>query len=92
MPNVPIQPSTQDWGSVNVGRASTKSGTKSGGKASMEKRYGAGGNASVHSGGIMSARKVRDKRFDIDMGSLFHEFLELIANCQLMYLAYFAYP
>ena len=68
MPNVPIQPSTQDWGSVNVGRASTKSGTKSGGKASMEKRYGAGGNASVHSGGIMSARKVRDKSFDIDMG------------------------
>lgn len=92
MPNVPIQPSTQDWGSVNVGRASTKSGTKSGGKASMEKRYGAGGNASVHSGGIMSARKVRDKSFDIDIGFTVPWIFGNIANCQLMYLAYFVYP
>lgn len=58
MPSVPIQQHTQDWGTVNVGRGgSTRSGTQSGGKKTTEKRYGQA-NASAHSGGIMSARKL----------------------------------
>ncbi|MGK3750035.1 MAG: hypothetical protein ACI8RD_002333 [Bacillariaceae sp.] len=59
MPQVPNQPGTQDWGSVNVGSGAAGSGYKKTGTATKEKRHGAGGNSSAHSGGIMSARKVR---------------------------------
>lgn len=62
---------TQDWGAVNVGsgaaggkvkKPTTARGidaAKASGAIATEKRYGAGGNASAHSGGIMSAKKVR---------------------------------
>ena len=46
---------TQDWGTVNVGRASRPTAKV---KTGVAKRYGQS-NASAHSGGIMSARKVR---------------------------------
>ena len=36
---------------------------KATGAMTTEKRYGAGGNASAHSGGIMSAKKVRFRHF-----------------------------
>ena len=66
--NVPV---TQDWGAVNVGQGtlnkSTKPKTARGidmakatGAVVTEKRYGAGGNASAHSAGIMSAKKVSE--------------------------------
>jgi hypothetical protein len=66
-------PHTQDWGTVNVGRATIghtqKPKTardidlaKASGAISTEKRHGAGGNASAHSAGIMSAKKVRDAK------------------------------
>lgn len=57
MPTGTNQSHVQDWGSVNVGRASRPTAKKSVG---VEKRYGAGGNASAHSGGIMSARKLEE--------------------------------
>jgi hypothetical protein len=59
---------TQDWGAVNVGRGTVASKPKTArgidlakatGSMVTEKRHGAGGNASAHSGGIMSAKKVR---------------------------------
>ena len=68
MPTGTNVPHTQDWGSVNVGRGTVKSKPKTArgidiakatGSMVTEKRYGAGGNASAHSGGIMSAKKVR---------------------------------
>jgi hypothetical protein len=63
---------TQDWGTVNVGRGaiggSQKPKTargidlaKASGALTTEKRYGAGGNASAHSAGIMSAKKVNEQ-------------------------------
>mmetsp|Transcript_33412 Transcript_33412/g.37345 ORF Transcript_33412/g.37345 Transcript_33412/m.37345 type:complete len:158 (-) Transcript_33412:184-657(-) len=52
----------QDWGSVNVGSGASRSGAKSG-KGTTEKRHGAGGNSSAHSG-IMSARKL-DEATDV---------------------------
>jgi len=51
----------QDWGSVNVGRGA-RPGAKSG-KGTTEKRHGAGGNSSAHTG-IMSARKL-DEATDV---------------------------
>ena len=57
MPTGTNQTISQDWGAVNVGRASRPSAK--GAKTGVEKRHGSGGNASAHSGGIMSARKVR---------------------------------
>lgn len=58
MPTGTNQTHQQDWGAVNVGSAYRPSskGTKTG----VEKRHGAGGNASAHSGGIMSARKLEE--------------------------------
>lgn len=61
----------QDWSPVNVGRSNTGarktpksahqvSMLKAAGVLTTEKRYGAGGNKSAHSGGIMSARKLED--------------------------------
>lgn len=62
MPTGTNQTFQQDWGAVNVGRASRPSAKT---KVGVAKRHGAGGNASAHSGGIMSARKVRcDEAFD----------------------------
>ena len=69
MPTGTNIPMSQDFESVNVGRASLNGPTKpktargidaakASGLISTEKRHGAGGNASAHSGGIMSARKV----------------------------------
>jgi Multiprotein bridging factor 1 len=69
MPTGTSIPFSQDFDSVNVGRGagagSTKPKTaravdaaKASGLISTEKRHGAGGNASAHSAGIMSARKV----------------------------------
>jgi len=55
MPTGQNQAHTQDWGAVNVGRSSRPSAKAVTGVA---KRYGQS-NASAHSGGIMSARKVR---------------------------------
>ena len=65
--------SGQDWAPVNVGRATVggmrKSAPKSAQQVSMlkaagvmstEKRYGAGGNKSAHSTGVMSARKLEE--------------------------------
>mmetsp|Transcript_18550 Transcript_18550/g.29896 ORF Transcript_18550/g.29896 Transcript_18550/m.29896 type:complete len:178 (-) Transcript_18550:187-720(-) len=64
--NVPV---TQDWGTVNVGRGTVGSKPKTArgidmakatGAMATEKRHGAGSNASAHSGGIMSARKLEE--------------------------------
>lgn len=57
MPTGTNQVFTQDWGSVSVGRASRPTAKV---KTGVAKRYGAGGNASAHSGGIMSARKLEE--------------------------------
>lgn len=73
MPTGTNVPQTQDWGSVNVGRGAVSKSqkpktargidlAKKSGALTTEKRYGAGGNASAHSGGIMSAKKVRKKK------------------------------
>ena len=70
MPNTTIQ-TGQDWGAVNVGRASANrvnvpksaagvSRMKALGLVSTEKKYGAGGNASAHSGAGINARKIQD--------------------------------
>jgi len=63
-------PSGQDWAPQSVGTSSgVKSAPKSARELSMakaaglvatEKRHGAGGNKSAHSGGIMSARKLEE--------------------------------
>ncbi|KAL3944592.1 MAG: hypothetical protein SGBAC_001358 [Bacillariaceae sp.] len=64
--NVPI---TQDWGAVNVGKSSTYKkpttahgidAAKKAGKIGTERRHGSGGNASAHSGTIMSAKKLEE--------------------------------
>ncbi|CAJ1957106.1 unnamed protein product [Cylindrotheca closterium] len=64
--NVPI---TQDWGAVNVGKSSTYKkpttshgidAAKKNGMLATERKYGAGGNASAHTGTIMSARKLEE--------------------------------
>eukprot|EP00529_Nitzschia_sp_RCC80_P035445 CAMPEP_0113453940 /NCGR_PEP_ID=MMETSP0014_2-20120614/7611_1 /TAXON_ID=2857 /ORGANISM="Nitzschia sp." /LENGTH=177 /DNA_ID=CAMNT_0000345339 /DNA_START=82 /DNA_END=615 /DNA_ORIENTATION=- /assembly_acc=CAM_ASM_000159 len=72
MPTGTNMPTGQDWGAVNVGRGgiggkSKKPATARGidiakatGAMTTEKRYGAGGNASAHSGGIMSAKKLEE--------------------------------
>ena len=64
--------SGQDWAPVNVGRSTVggvRSAPKSAHQVSMlkaagvlstEKRHGAGGNKSAHSGGVMSARKLEE--------------------------------
>ena len=70
MPNTTIQ-TGQDWGAVNVGRASANrvnvpksaagvSRMKALGLVSTEKKYGAGGNASAHSGAGINARKIEE--------------------------------
>jgi len=56
MPTGTNQSFTQDWGSVNVGRASRPSAKP---KSGVAKRYGQS-NASAHTGGIMSARKLEE--------------------------------
>jgi Multiprotein bridging factor 1 len=65
-------PSGQDWDPVNVGRSGTGgikavpktaqelSLAKSRGLVTTEKRHGAGGNASAHSGGVLSAKKLEE--------------------------------
>lgn len=66
-------PSGQDWDAVNVGRSATAGGmkavpktaqelslAKSRGLVTTEKRHGAGGNQSAHSGGVLSARKLEE--------------------------------
>mmetsp|Transcript_1402 Transcript_1402/g.1920 ORF Transcript_1402/g.1920 Transcript_1402/m.1920 type:complete len:174 (-) Transcript_1402:160-681(-) len=62
----------QDWGAVNVGRggggrttvpksARAVTAAKASGKLVTEKRYGAGGNTSAHTGAtIMSAKKLEE--------------------------------
>lgn len=70
MPNTTIQ-TGQDWGAVNVGRASANrvnvpksaagvSRMKAMGLVATEKKYGAGGNASAHSGAGINARKIEE--------------------------------
>eukprot|EP01083_Nonionella_stella_P199992 732897_1 len=70
MPKIPVQ-SGQDWGAVNVGRASAGrvavpksaagvSRMKAMGLVNTERKYGAGGNASAHSGGGINARKIEE--------------------------------
>ncbi|KAL9183999.1 hypothetical protein ACHAXT_002085 [Thalassiosira profunda] len=69
MPNTNIQ-GGQDWGSVNVGRASANrvsvpksaagvSRAKAMGLVQTERKYGAGGNASAHTASI-NARKIEE--------------------------------
>jgi hypothetical protein len=74
MPTGTSVPVTQDWGTVNVGRGGGTSKPKTArgidiakatGLIATEKRYGAGGNASAHSAGIMSAKKVRMQIFSV---------------------------
>mmetsp|Transcript_44409 Transcript_44409/g.65901 ORF Transcript_44409/g.65901 Transcript_44409/m.65901 type:complete len:176 (-) Transcript_44409:188-715(-) len=62
----------QDWGAVNAGSGGIRKGgapktarqitaAKAAGKIATEKRYGAGGNASAHTGAtVMSARKLEE--------------------------------
>jgi putative transcription factor len=62
----------QDWAPANAGRSGTAvkkavpksahqvSMLKAAGVLSTEKRYGAGGNKSAHSGGVLSARKLEE--------------------------------
>ena len=70
MPNIPAQ-TGQDWGAVNVGRASAGrvsvpksaagvSRAKEKGLLFTEKKHGAGGNASAHSGAGINARKIEE--------------------------------
>lgn len=70
MPNINIQ-GGQDWGEVNVGRASANrvsvpktaagvSRMKAMGMVAAEKKHGAGGNASAHSGAGINARKIEE--------------------------------
>mmetsp|Transcript_28226 Transcript_28226/g.79272 ORF Transcript_28226/g.79272 Transcript_28226/m.79272 type:complete len:174 (-) Transcript_28226:1438-1959(-) len=78
MPTGTSVPFQQDWGAVNVGRGTIKKTAapktaraldlaKASGKVATEKRYGAGGNKSAHSGGVMSARKLEQAD---DVGSI----------------------
>ena len=67
-------PSGQDWNPVNAGRATSSGGglkavpktaqelslAKARGLVTTEKRMGAGGNQSAHSGGVLSARKLEE--------------------------------
>jgi hypothetical protein len=67
-------PSGQDWNPVNAGRATVGSNglkavpktaqelslAKARGLVTTEKRIGAGGNQSAHSGGVISARKLEE--------------------------------
>eukprot|EP00585_Thalassiosira_rotula_P013568 CAMPEP_0196131676 /NCGR_PEP_ID=MMETSP0910-20130528/1578_1 /TAXON_ID=49265 /ORGANISM="Thalassiosira rotula, Strain GSO102" /LENGTH=168 /DNA_ID=CAMNT_0041391163 /DNA_START=179 /DNA_END=685 /DNA_ORIENTATION=- len=70
MPNTTIQ-TGQDWGAVNVGRASANrvnvpksaagvSRMKAMGLVQTERKYGAGENASAHSGAGVNARKIEE--------------------------------
>ena len=70
MPNI-TQQTGQDWGAVNVGRASagrvTVPKTAAGidrlratGALTTERKFGAGGNASAHSGAGINARKIEE--------------------------------
>jgi len=70
MPNI-AHPTGQDWGVVNVGRASsgrvavpkTAAGitlAKATGAITTERRFGAGANASAHSGAGINARKIEE--------------------------------
>ncbi|KAL7546935.1 hypothetical protein ACHAWF_010265 [Thalassiosira exigua] len=70
MPNTNIQ-TGQDWGAVNVGRASANrvsvpksaagvSRMKAMGLVQAERKYGAGANASAHSGAGVNARKIEE--------------------------------
>ena len=70
MPNTTIQ-GGQDWGSVNVGRSSANrvsvpksaagvSRMKAMGLVQTERKHGAGGNASAHSGAGINARKIEE--------------------------------
>mmetsp|Transcript_28398 Transcript_28398/g.42010 ORF Transcript_28398/g.42010 Transcript_28398/m.42010 type:complete len:174 (+) Transcript_28398:108-629(+) len=70
MPNVSL-PTGQDWGAVNVGRSSNSRVTvpkkaaditrlKAQGKLATERKFGAGGNASAHSGANINARKLEE--------------------------------
>ena len=70
MPNTTIQ-GGQDWGAVNVGRASSSrvnvpksaagiSRAKAMGIVTTERKYGTGGNASSHSGAGINARKIEE--------------------------------
>jgi putative transcription factor len=62
--------SGQDWGEVNVGRSTIQTtapknareltAAKAAGLVATEKRFGAGGNKSAHSVGIMSAKKLEE--------------------------------
>jgi len=62
MPTRPSVGSGQDWGSVNVGKASIggASGAASKGSGATEKRYGAGTNSSTMTASGMSARKLEE--------------------------------
>jgi len=62
-------PTGQDWDTQNVGKSTVKrigvpkkaadiTRLKAQGKLATERKYGTGGNASVRSGGVMSARKL----------------------------------
>ena len=56
----PVARSTSDRDiTIFTGRPVFRDSAKATGSMVTEKRYGAGGNASAHSGGIMSAKKVR---------------------------------
>lgn len=70
MPNTTIQ-GGQDWGAVDVGRASAsrvavpKSAAgvarmKAMGLVATERKFGAGSNSSAHSGGAVNARKIEE--------------------------------
>mmetsp|Transcript_7954 Transcript_7954/g.10950 ORF Transcript_7954/g.10950 Transcript_7954/m.10950 type:complete len:176 (-) Transcript_7954:428-955(-) len=70
MPNYSM-PSGQDWDSVNVGSSSVKRKTvpktargitaaKAAGTLSTERKYGAGGNKSAHSGAGVNAKKLEE--------------------------------
>lgn len=70
MPNVSM-PTGQDWDSVNVGRSSVGRVTvpktargitaaKAAGKLTTERKYGAGGNKSAHSGAGVNAKKLEE--------------------------------
>jgi putative transcription factor len=67
-------PSGQDWAPVNAGRSGSSAGglkavpktaqeltlAKARGLVTTEKRHGAGGNQSAHSGAVISTKKLED--------------------------------
>mmetsp|Transcript_9062 Transcript_9062/g.12165 ORF Transcript_9062/g.12165 Transcript_9062/m.12165 type:complete len:178 (+) Transcript_9062:55-588(+) len=70
MPNVSM-PTGQDWGAVNVGSSSVRKKTvpktahgitqaKAAGLLATEKKFGAGGNRSAHSGAGVNAKKLEE--------------------------------